>query len=38
LTSIEKYELPAPKVACKMISAEDAGSLIKLLQTEAKVL
>lgn len=38
LTSIVKYELPPPKGACKMISAEDAGSLIKLLQTEAKVL
>ncbi len=38
LTLIEKYELPPAKGACKMISAEDAGSLIKLLQTEAKVL
>jgi electron transfer flavoprotein beta subunit len=38
LTAIDKYELPAPKGACKMISAEDAGYLIKLLQTEAKVL
>ena len=38
LTAIEKYELPPAKGACKMISADDAGSLIKLLQTEAKVL
>lgn len=38
LTAIEKYELPPAKGACKMISAEDAGSLIALLQTEAKVL
>ena len=38
LTLIENYELPPAKGACKMISAEDAGSLIKLLQTEAKVL
>lgn len=38
LTSIGKYELPPAKGACKIISAEDAGSLIKLLQTEAKVL
>jgi electron transfer flavoprotein beta subunit len=38
LTSIENYELPPAKGACKMISAENAGDLIKLLQTEAKVL
>jgi electron transfer flavoprotein beta subunit len=38
LSNISKFELPAPKGACKMISADDAGSLIKLLQTEAKVL
>jgi electron transfer flavoprotein beta subunit len=37
-TQIERYELPAPKGACKMIPASEAGSLIKLLQTEAKVL
>jgi electron transfer flavoprotein beta subunit len=33
-----KYELPAPKGACKMISAEEAETLIKLLKTEAKVI
>lgn len=38
LTSISSYELPPAKGACKMIAVEDAGSLIKLLQTEAKVL
>jgi electron transfer flavoprotein beta subunit len=38
LTSVESYVLPPAKGAVKMIPAEDAGSLIKLLQTEAKVL
>ena len=38
MTVLQKYSLPAPKGACKMIPAEDAGTLIKLLQTEAKVL
>lgn len=38
LTSIDKYNLPPAKGAVKMIPAEDAGQLIKLLQTEAKVL
>jgi electron transfer flavoprotein beta subunit len=38
LTSVELYELPPAKGAVKMIAAEDAGTLIKLLQTEAKVL
>lgn len=38
LSEIQTYELPAPKGACKMINADDAASLIKLLQTEAKVL
>jgi electron transfer flavoprotein beta subunit len=38
MTSPEKYALPAPKGACKMIPAEEAASLIRLLQTEAKVL
>ncbi|WP_439559610.1 electron transfer flavoprotein subunit beta/FixA family protein [Dyadobacter sp.] len=32
------YSLPAPKGACKMIPAEEAETLIRLLQTEAKVL
>jgi electron transfer flavoprotein beta subunit len=38
MTAPEKFTLPAPKGACKMIPAEDAASLIRLLQTEAKVL
>jgi electron transfer flavoprotein beta subunit len=38
MTSPQKYALPAPKGACKMIPAEEAASLIRLLQTEAKVL
>ncbi|CAG4998577.1 Electron transfer flavoprotein subunit beta [Dyadobacter sp. CECT 9275] len=33
-----QYSLPAPKGACKMIPASEAETLIKLLQTEAKVL
>lgn len=37
-TAVVSYELPPAKGAVKMIPAEDAGSLIKLLQTEAKVL
>jgi electron transfer flavoprotein beta subunit len=37
-TAVSVYELPPAKGAVKMIPAEDAGSLIKLLQTEAKVL
>jgi len=38
MTSPEKYSLPAPKGACKMIPAAEAETLIKLLRTEAKVL
>lgn len=38
LTGIRAYELPPAKGAVKMIPAEEAGTLIKLLQTEAKVL
>lgn len=38
MTSPEKYSLPAPKGACKMIPASEAETLIKLLRTEAKVL
>lgn len=37
-TKVSKYELPAPKGACKMIDAADAESLITLLKTEAKVI
>ena len=38
LTFTEKYQLPAPKGACKMIPAEKAEELIALLKTEAKIL
>ena len=37
-TAVQKYELPAPKGACKMIPAGEAEKLITLLRTEAKVL
>lgn len=37
-THVAKYELPAPKGACKMIAAEEAELLIDLLKNEAKVL
>ncbi|MDT4876224.1 hypothetical protein FQZ97_1116500 [compost metagenome] len=38
LTDVRSYELPPAKGAVKMIAAEEAGTLIRLLQTEAKVL
>jgi electron transfer flavoprotein beta subunit len=38
LTTPEKYSLPAPKGACKMIPASEAETLIKLLRTEAKII
>lgn len=38
LTTLERYELPPAKGACKMIPAEEAETLIRLLKTEAKVL
>lgn len=38
MTAPDQYSLPAPKGACKMIPAAEAETLIKLLQTEAKVL
>lgn len=38
VTTPEKYYLPAPKGACKMIPSSEAETLIRLLQTEAKVL
>lgn len=37
-TSIKEYSLPPEKGACKMIDAENAGELIRLLRTEAKVI
>jgi len=36
--AIKKYELPAPKGAVKMISADNVGELVTRLKTEAKVL
>lgn len=38
LTTVEKFDLPPAKGAVKMIPAEDAGSLINLLRTEAKII
>ena len=35
---VEKFELPPPKGAVKMIPAEEVGKLVTLLKTEAKVL
>ena len=35
---LQKFELPAPKGAIKMISADNVGELVTLLKTEAKVL
>jgi electron transfer flavoprotein beta subunit len=37
LTEVVNYEMPKPRVACKYVTAEDAGQLIVLLQNEAKV-
>lgn len=36
--SVQRFELPPPKGAVKMIPAEDVGQLVTLLKTEAKVL
>src|SRR5438105_3920503 len=36
--SIQKFELPAPKGAVKMISADNVAELVAKLKTEAKVL
>ncbi|GAB3275324.1 electron transfer flavoprotein subunit beta/FixA family protein [Larkinella harenae] len=38
LTQVAGYELPPARSACKMIPAEEAETLIKLLRTEAKVI
>lgn len=35
---LNKFELPAPKGAVKMIAADNVAELVKLLKTEAKVL
>ncbi|MGA0556742.1 electron transfer flavoprotein subunit beta/FixA family protein [Larkinella sp. VNQ87] len=38
LTQVASYELPPARGACKMIPADQAETLIKLLRTEAKVI
>lgn len=38
MSVLERYELPPAKGACKMIPADQAETLIRLLKTEAKVL
>lgn len=38
LAVLKKFELPAPKGAVKMISADNVAELVTLLKTEAKVL
>jgi electron transfer flavoprotein beta subunit len=38
LSTTVKFELPPPKQAVKMIPAEEAGKLIELLHSEAKVI
>ena len=35
---LQKFELPPPKGAVKMVPADNVGELVKLLKTEAKVL
>ena len=37
-TSVENYELPAAKAACKMIPADNPAQLIDLLHNEAKII
>lgn len=37
-TKAVKFEKPAPKSACKMISADNVGELVDLLHNEAKVI
>lgn len=38
LTEYVQFEMPAPKAACKLVDEENAGEIIRLLHTEAKVL
>lgn len=38
LTNVKKFSMPPAKSACKMIPADNAGSLIELLHNEAKVI
>jgi electron transfer flavoprotein beta subunit len=37
-TTIVKYDYPAEKKGCKMISAENVEELVSLLHNEAKVI
>ena len=38
LAGIEKFELPAPKAACKMIDPDNVSELVRLLRDEAKAI
>jgi len=38
MTDFVKFEKPAPKAACKMVSADNVGELIDLLHNEAKAI
>jgi electron transfer flavoprotein beta subunit len=38
MSATVKFEMPPPKQAVRMIPAEEAGKLIELLHTEAKVI
>ena len=38
LTKVVKYESPAPKSACKIVSADNLDELVSLLHNEAKVI
>lgn len=37
-SSAKTFDLPAPKAACKMVSADNVEELVQLLHTEAKVI
>ncbi len=38
LTTVESFEKPAPRSACKFVDAENPAQLVDLLQNEAKVI
>ena len=38
LSSVVKFELPAPKIGCKYIEPENMDELVQLLHNEAKVI
>ena len=38
LTSVDKFYLPAPKGACKMVDADNVDELVRLLHEEAKII